>query len=208
MRRSRSFAGGTLWHTKRAADQALQAGGGAVSEHGAHAYQNVADTLHAILTDADALAAAAEAERAAKIAFDLAQRAHARTATATTSTELAAGMAYQQAVLTRCRRGRRGSATPRRSIRRSAAAGGIGRRSRPARSNATRGCDGKASRRSCRQQTDLVIEDDAETAELIAEDLQERGYIVSDRARRAQRACRRFSRPIPTSCCATSTCRA
>jgi outer membrane protein TolC len=46
------------------------------------AYQNVADTLHAILSDADALAADLEAERAAKVTLDL-THARCRTAIAT-----------------------------------------------------------------------------------------------------------------------------
>ena len=38
------------------------------------AYQNVADTLHASLSDADALAGAVETENAAKVAYDLTRR--------------------------------------------------------------------------------------------------------------------------------------
>jgi NodT family efflux transporter outer membrane factor (OMF) lipoprotein len=92
------FAGGTLLHTKRAADQALREAAAQYQSTVLQAYQNVADTLHAILTDADALAAAVEAERAAKTAFDL---AHDRMQSGYGDylAELAAGVAYSQAVL-------------------------------------------------------------------------------------------------------------
>jgi outer membrane protein TolC len=64
------------------------------------AYQNVADTLHATLSDADALAAAVAAERAAKVTLDL---THERMQDGYTDylTDLAAEMAYQQALLNR-----------------------------------------------------------------------------------------------------------
>ncbi len=93
------FQGGTLWHTKRAADQALKQAAAQYQNTVLQAYQNVADTLHAIVTDADALAAAAEAERAAKTAMDLAQR-RLDNGYGDYLTELAAAMVYQQAVLT------------------------------------------------------------------------------------------------------------
>lgn len=59
---------------------------------------NVADTLHAMLSDADALAAAIETERAAKVTLDL---THQRMQDGYTDylTDHAAGMAYSQAVL-------------------------------------------------------------------------------------------------------------
>jgi outer membrane protein TolC len=62
------------------------------------AYQNVADTLHAMVLDADALTAAAETERAAKVALDLTHE-RVRDGYADYLTDLAAGMAYNQAVL-------------------------------------------------------------------------------------------------------------
>jgi NodT family efflux transporter outer membrane factor (OMF) lipoprotein len=92
------FQGGTLWHTKRAADQALKQAAAQYQNTVLQAYQNVADTLHAIVTDADALAAAAEAERAAKTAMDLAQK-RLDDGYGDYLTELAAAMVYQQAVL-------------------------------------------------------------------------------------------------------------
>jgi NodT family efflux transporter outer membrane factor (OMF) lipoprotein len=93
------FEGGTLWHTKRAADQALRQAAAQYQNTVLQAYQNVADTLHAVVTDADALAAAAEAERAAKTAMDLAQK-RMDNGYGDYLTELAAAMVYQQAVLT------------------------------------------------------------------------------------------------------------
>jgi outer membrane protein TolC len=54
--------------------------------------------LHAVITDADALAAAADAEGAAKTAMDLAQK-RVDNGYGDYLTELAAAMVYQQAVL-------------------------------------------------------------------------------------------------------------
>jgi NodT family efflux transporter outer membrane factor (OMF) lipoprotein len=94
------FAGGTLWHTKRAADEALRQAAAEYQNTVLQAYQNVADTLHAMMTDADALAADVEAERAAKVTVDL---THQRMESGYTDllTDLAAAMAYQQTVLNR-----------------------------------------------------------------------------------------------------------
>jgi len=60
------FDGGTLLHRERAADQALTQAREQYRAAVITAFQNVADTLHAIESDASALAAAAETERAAK----------------------------------------------------------------------------------------------------------------------------------------------
>lgn len=92
------FAGGTLLHTKRAADQALRQAAAQYQNTVLTAYQNVADTLHAMLSDADALMAAVEAERAAKVTLDLTHQREQEGYT-DTLTDLAAGMAYSQAVL-------------------------------------------------------------------------------------------------------------
>ncbi len=62
------------------------------------AYQNVADTLHALVSDADALADAAAVERAAKVALDVTQQ-RMQSGYTDYLTDLAAAMAYQQAVL-------------------------------------------------------------------------------------------------------------
>jgi NodT family efflux transporter outer membrane factor (OMF) lipoprotein len=68
------FEGGTLLHTKRAADAALKQAAAQYQSTVIAAYQNVADTLHASLSDADALAGAVEAESASKVAYDLTRR--------------------------------------------------------------------------------------------------------------------------------------
>jgi NodT family efflux transporter outer membrane factor (OMF) lipoprotein len=92
------FAGGTLLHTKRAADQALLQAAAQYQSAVLTGYQNVADTLHAMLADADSLRAAVEAERAARATLEL---THERMRYGYTDylTDLAAEMAYQQAVL-------------------------------------------------------------------------------------------------------------
>lgn len=92
------FQGGTLWHTKKAADQALHQAAAEYQNTVLQAYQNVADTLHAIVTDADALKAAVEAERAAKVLED---STHQRAQAGYTDylTDLAAEMSYSQAVI-------------------------------------------------------------------------------------------------------------
>jgi outer membrane protein TolC len=68
------FEGGTLLHTKRAASAALKQAAAQYQSTVITAYQNVADTLHASLSDADALAGAVEAENAAKVTYDLTRR--------------------------------------------------------------------------------------------------------------------------------------
>jgi NodT family efflux transporter outer membrane factor (OMF) lipoprotein len=68
------FAGGTLLHNKRAASAALTQAAAQYQNSVITAYQNVADSLHASLSDAEALAAAVETESAAKVAYDLTRR--------------------------------------------------------------------------------------------------------------------------------------
>ncbi len=68
------FQGGTLLHTKRAADAALKQAAAQYQSTVLTAYQNVADTLHASLSDADELAGAVQTEQAAKLTYDLARR--------------------------------------------------------------------------------------------------------------------------------------
>jgi NodT family efflux transporter outer membrane factor (OMF) lipoprotein len=92
------FAGGTLLHGKRAADQALRQAGAQYQQAVLTAYQNVADTLHAMLADADELAAAHAAERAAKVTLDL-TREQMQDGFTDYLAELAAESAYQQALL-------------------------------------------------------------------------------------------------------------
>jgi NodT family efflux transporter outer membrane factor (OMF) lipoprotein len=65
------FAGGTLIHRKRAADAALDQAGAQYRSAVLTAFQNVADALHALDTDADALAASARAESAAQKSLDV-----------------------------------------------------------------------------------------------------------------------------------------
>jgi NodT family efflux transporter outer membrane factor (OMF) lipoprotein len=60
------FEGGTLIHRKRAADAALDQAGAQYRLAVLTAFQNVADALHALDADADALKAAARAEEAAQ----------------------------------------------------------------------------------------------------------------------------------------------
>jgi NodT family efflux transporter outer membrane factor (OMF) lipoprotein len=68
------FEGGTLLHKKRAADAALKQAAALYQSTVITAYQNVADTLHASLSDADALAADVDAENSAKVTYDLTRR--------------------------------------------------------------------------------------------------------------------------------------
>jgi NodT family efflux transporter outer membrane factor (OMF) lipoprotein len=92
------FDGNTLLHQQRAAEQALKQSAALYRSTVLSAYQNVADTLHAMLADADALGAAVVTERAARRERDLTQ---ARRAAGYTDylTELTAEVTYQQAVL-------------------------------------------------------------------------------------------------------------
>ncbi len=68
------FAGGALIHRKRAAEAALDEAGALYRAAVLTAFQNVADSLHALETDADALSAAARAEAAAEKSMDVASR--------------------------------------------------------------------------------------------------------------------------------------
>jgi NodT family efflux transporter outer membrane factor (OMF) lipoprotein len=65
------FQGGTLLHRKHAADDALKQAAAQYQSSVLTAYQNVADALHASLSDAEALAANVRAESAAKVTYDL-----------------------------------------------------------------------------------------------------------------------------------------
>jgi NodT family efflux transporter outer membrane factor (OMF) lipoprotein len=60
------FAGGALMHRKRAADAALDQAAAQYRSAVLTAFQNVADSLHALDTDADAMIAASRAEQAAQ----------------------------------------------------------------------------------------------------------------------------------------------
>jgi NodT family efflux transporter outer membrane factor (OMF) lipoprotein len=68
------FDGGTLLHPERAADEALLQAAFQYRNAALTAYQNVADTLHSVLSDADAFKANVDSERAARVTLDLTQR--------------------------------------------------------------------------------------------------------------------------------------
>jgi NodT family efflux transporter outer membrane factor (OMF) lipoprotein len=94
------FEGGTLLHMKRAANAALKQAAAQYQSTVIAAYQNVADTLHASLSDADALAADLDAENSAKVTYELTRR-QLEVGYASTLALLSAESAYQQTLLTR-----------------------------------------------------------------------------------------------------------
>jgi outer membrane protein TolC len=94
------FEGGTLLHDKRAAEAALKQAATQYQSTVLAAYQNVADTLHASLSDAEALAGAVETENAAKVTYDLTRR-QMEAGYAGYLALLSAETAYDQALLTR-----------------------------------------------------------------------------------------------------------
>jgi NodT family efflux transporter outer membrane factor (OMF) lipoprotein len=94
------FEGGTLLHQKRAAVQALKQAAALYQSTVIAAYQNVADSLHASLSDADAFAANVAAENAAKIAYDLTRR-QMELGYVNYLTLLSAETTYENAVLNR-----------------------------------------------------------------------------------------------------------
>jgi len=68
------FDAGTLLHEKRAADAVLDQAAAMYRNTVITAFQNVADALHAVQTDADTLKAAYAAERAAFKSLEIARR--------------------------------------------------------------------------------------------------------------------------------------
>jgi NodT family efflux transporter outer membrane factor (OMF) lipoprotein len=94
------FEGGTLLHTERAAKAALKQAAAQYQSTVLTAYQNVADTLHASLSDADALAGAVETENAAKVTYDLTRR-QMEVGYVNYLALLSAETTYNQALLTR-----------------------------------------------------------------------------------------------------------
>jgi NodT family efflux transporter outer membrane factor (OMF) lipoprotein len=94
------FQGGTLMHQERAAKQALKQAAAQYQSTVMTAYQNVADTLHASLSDAQALSADVEAEASARVTYDLTRR-QMDIGYVDTLTLLGAETAYRQTVLTR-----------------------------------------------------------------------------------------------------------
>jgi NodT family efflux transporter outer membrane factor (OMF) lipoprotein len=93
------FDAGSLLHKRRAADAALDEAAAQYRAAVILACQNVADALRALQADADALKASAEADRTAKMAFDLAQRQRTL-GTISVLAVLNAEQAYVQAELT------------------------------------------------------------------------------------------------------------
>ena len=94
------FEGGTLLHRKRAADQALALAAAQYQSSVLTAYQNVADTLHASLSDAEALATNVRAENAARVTYDLTRR-QMQAGYVDNLVLLYAETAYQQALIMR-----------------------------------------------------------------------------------------------------------
>jgi NodT family efflux transporter outer membrane factor (OMF) lipoprotein len=94
------FEGGTLLHDKRAAQAALKQAAAQYQSTAIAAYQNIADTLHASLSDADTLAGAVEAESASKVTYDLTRR-QMELGYVNYLALLSAETTYQQALLTR-----------------------------------------------------------------------------------------------------------
>jgi NodT family efflux transporter outer membrane factor (OMF) lipoprotein len=94
------FDAGTLLHKKRAAEAAFDEAAAQYKATVLAAFQNVADALEAIKSDAAALAAAAHAEAAAKTSLDIAKRQLALGAVNYLAL-LAAEQIYEQAVVNR-----------------------------------------------------------------------------------------------------------
>jgi NodT family efflux transporter outer membrane factor (OMF) lipoprotein len=94
------FDGGTLRHRQHAAEQALIQAATQYQSTVLGAYQNVADTLHAIYSDADGLNAAVKNEQASKVQLDIARR-QLTSGFVNELFLLQAEEAYQQAVVNR-----------------------------------------------------------------------------------------------------------
>jgi NodT family efflux transporter outer membrane factor (OMF) lipoprotein len=93
------FAGGTLLHRKRAADAALDQAGAAYKSAVLTAFQNVADALHALAADAQALDAASRAESAAQKSLEV-TRQQLKIGAVSYLALLNAEQTYQQALIT------------------------------------------------------------------------------------------------------------
>jgi outer membrane protein TolC len=87
-------------HRRRAADQALIQATAQYRSTVITAFQNVADTLHALVSDSTALKTAVDAEKAAKVTLDLTAKQE-QTGYVNYLTLLSAEQAYQTAVATR-----------------------------------------------------------------------------------------------------------
>ena len=93
------FAGGTLIHRKRAADAALEQAEAQYRAAVLTAFQNVADALHALDTDAEALNAASRAEGAAQKSLSV-SRHQLELGSVSYLALLNAEQTYQQTVIT------------------------------------------------------------------------------------------------------------
>jgi len=94
------FAGGTLYYRKKAAVDALDQAGAEYRSAVLTAFQNVADTLQALVFDAEALKADLEAEHSAEKSLAYARGAH-ELGSLSYLALLNAEQAYQQAVVNR-----------------------------------------------------------------------------------------------------------
>ncbi len=94
------FDAGTLKHRQRAAEQALAQAAAQYRSTALTAFQNVADALHALYSDADALESAVAVEQASKVTLDI-SRHQLQSGYANGLAVLAAQQAYQQAVIAR-----------------------------------------------------------------------------------------------------------
>ena len=94
------FDAGALLHKQRAAEAAFDQSGAQYKETVLTAFQNVADVLEALKSDADALKAATAAENAAKESLDIAKRQLAAGAVNYLAL-LTAENTYEQALITR-----------------------------------------------------------------------------------------------------------
>jgi NodT family efflux transporter outer membrane factor (OMF) lipoprotein len=92
------FNAGTLRHRQRAAQAAFTQAAEQYRSTVLTAFQNVADTLHALQQDADALNATAAAKTAANVTLDLAKKQY-QSGYASYLALLSAEQAYQQAVI-------------------------------------------------------------------------------------------------------------
>jgi len=94
------FEGGTLLHKERAARAALNQAAAQYQSTVITAYQNVADTLHASLSDAAALSADVRAENSARVTYELTRR-QMDIGYVSYLSLLSAETAYQQTLITR-----------------------------------------------------------------------------------------------------------
>jgi len=94
------FDGGTLLHQQRAAEAAFEQSAAQYRGTVISAFQNVADTLHALAADAETLKAAVAAEQATKTTLDITTEAQ-RLGAVNYLAVLSAQQAYRQALLTR-----------------------------------------------------------------------------------------------------------